>query len=166
VYINGRRVRMISTGGTGVVKKPRAAAPAPADEAPLMPKKPLRTHLSAKELAYYREILVQERSKLIGDLSAMESAALQTGDDNLSKLPVHMADIGSDVYQQDLNLGLAETESKRLDEINDALARIRDRTYGVCQHTGNPIPTARLEAKPWAKYTIEAARLREAGRLP
>jgi len=166
VYVNGRRVRMISTGGAGAPKKPRVPV-APVEEADvLLPKKSIRTHLSAKELAAYREILVEERAKLIGDLSAMESAALQTGDDNLSKLPVHMADIGSDVYQQDLNLGLAETESRRLNEINDALERIRDRTYGVCLYTGNPIPPARLEAKPWAKYTIEAARLREAGRLP
>ena len=167
VYVNGRRVRMISTGGTGAPKKPRPAATAAADEAlSQLPKKAIRTHLSAKELAGYRQILIEERAKLIGDLSAMESAALQTGEDNLSKLPVHMADIGSDVYQQDLNLGMAETESRRLVEINDALNRIRDRTYGVCLHTGNPIPKARLEAKPWAKYTIEAARLREAGRLP
>ena len=45
-----------------------------------------------------------------------------------------------------------------LREIDEALQRIVDRTYGICQMTGKPIPKARLEAKPWAKYTIEAAR--------
>lgn len=159
---------MISTGGQGVVRKPKSATTEAAEAestVPVPPARPRKTWLSAKDLAHYRGILLEERAKLIGDLSAMESAALRSGDDNLSKLPVHMADIGSDVYQQDLDLGMAETENKRLLEINAALHRITDRTYGVCQLTGNPIPRARLDAKPWAKYTIEAARLFESGRL-
>jgi RNA polymerase-binding transcription factor DksA len=73
-------------------------------------------------------------------------------------MPIHMADIGSDTYDQDFMLGMAETERQRLREIDEALARIENGTYGVCQMTGKPIPKARLNAKPWAKYTIEAAR--------
>ena len=58
---------------------------------------------------------------------------------------------------------LAEAERRRLREIDAALARIEDRTYGVCQMTDKPIPKARLNAKPWARYTIEAAREIERG---
>ncbi|MCA9295505.1 MAG: TraR/DksA C4-type zinc finger protein, partial [Phycisphaerales bacterium] len=61
-------------------------------------------------------------------------------------------------YDQDFMLGMAESERKVLREIDDALRRIADKTYGVCQMTGEQIPTARLDAKPWAKYTVEAAR--------
>jgi DnaK suppressor protein len=74
-----------------------------------------------------------------------------------------MADIGTDTYDQDFMLGLAESERRRLREIDWALARIADRTYGVCQMTGKQIPKARLNAKPWARYTIEAAREIERG---
>ncbi len=163
VYVNGRRVRMISTKGQGLVKKSRTNNAAKAPEAePEGPKKPLKTTLTAKQLRNYRDVLLIKRAELVGDVSAMETAALQSRGGNLSNLPIHMADIGSDTYDQDFMLSLAETERKRLREIDDALMRIKDKTYGICQMTGQPIPTARLDAKPWAKYTIEAARAVEA----
>ncbi len=164
VFINGRRVRMIS-----VKKKVEAPAKrarkAVTDNVPVEPElipseadKPIKTRLSPKTLDEYRDLLLIKRAELVGDLSAMEAAALQSGGGNLSKLPIHMADVGTDTYDQDFMLGLAEKERSRLREIDDALRRIEDRTYGVCQMTGKPIPKARLLAKPWAKYTIEAAR--------
>ena len=76
-------------------------------------------------------------------------------------LPIHMADIGTDTFDQDFTLSLAENERQQLREIDQSLQRIADGTYGVCQMTGKPIPKARLDAKPWAKYTIEAARIAE-----
>jgi len=158
VVVNGRRVRMISTGGIGLTKRPKISAAAAEAEAPEPEKKIRKTVLTAKELSGFRELLVQKRAEIVGDLSAMSEAAFDTGGDNLSKLPVHMADIGSDVYQQDLNLGLAEAEYARLKEIDEALRRIEERTYGMCHLTGEPIPKERLHAKPWAKYSIEAAR--------
>ena len=91
----------------------------------------------------------------MGDLSSLETEALRSSGGDLSHMPIHMADIGSDTYEQDFMLGLAENERTRMREIDDALKRIADKTYGVCQMTGEPIPQARLEAKPWAKYTIE-----------
>ena len=120
--------------------------------------KPIKSKLAPKTLDQYRNLLLIKRVELVGDLSAMEAEALQSGGGNLSNVPLHMADIGTDTYDQDFMLGLAEKERSRLREIDDALRRIEDRTYGVCQMTGKPIPKARLLAKPWAKYTIEAAR--------
>jgi RNA polymerase-binding protein DksA len=162
VYVNGRRVRMITTSGLGVVKKTRSSRKDTEAEAiPETPAKPIKTKLTAKELRHYKELLLEKRGELIGDVAAMENAALQAHGGNLSNLPIHMADIGTDTYDQDFMLGLAEAERKQLREIDEALMRIRDKTYGVCQMTGKPIPKARLNAKPWAKYTIEAARMIE-----
>jgi RNA polymerase-binding protein DksA len=95
-------------------------------------------------------------------LSGMEDEALRSPGGNLSNMPVHMADMGSDVYEQDFTLGMAENERALLDEIDAALQRIEDKTYGVCQMTGKQITKARLDAKPWAKYSIEAERIAEA----
>ena len=159
VFINGRRVRMISTKGQLPVKKPRnngSAGEGPAADA--VPIKSIKTKLSRKELNYYRDLLVLKRRELVGDLHAMENEALRSGGGNLSHMPIHMADIGTDTYDQDFMLGLAAAERDQLREIDSAIQRIEDRTYGVCQMTGKPIPKARLDAKPWAKYTIEAAR--------
>lgn len=115
-----------------------------------------------KELDEYRELLRAKRRQLVGMLNGMEDEALRSSGGNLSNMPVHMADMGSDVYEQDFTLGMAETERLILDEIDAALQRIEDKTFGVCQMTGKPISKARLDAKPWAKFTIEAERISEA----
>jgi len=78
-------------------------------------------------------------------------------------MPVHMADVGTDNYEQEFTLGLLESERQLLGEINAALGRIGQGTYGVCVGTGQPIGEARLRAKPWAKYSIEYARMIEGG---
>ena len=80
-------------------------------------------------------------------------------------MPIHMADLGSDNWEQELNLGLLASEQETVREIDGALARIQEGTYGVCVATGRPIGVSRLRAKPWAKYCIEYARAREEGRL-
>ncbi len=84
-----------------------------------------------------------------------------TGD--LSSMPIHMADLGTDNYEQEFALGLMDGERKLLREIDYALERISNRTYGICTGTGQPIPKARLEAQPWARYCIEYARKLEQG---
>ncbi len=159
VFINGRRIRMISTKGQ-VAKKPKTngAAVVRNEQADEIAVKGIKTKLSKKELNDYRDLLLEKRRELVGDLSAMENEALRSGGGNLSHMPIHMADMGTDTFDQDFMLGLAANERDQLREIDSALQRIEERTYGVCQMTGEPIPKARLDAKPWAKHTIEAAR--------
>lgn len=67
----------------------------------------------------------------------------------------HMGDAGSDAYEKDFALSLLSQEQDSLNEIEDALQRIEDRTYGICEKSGKPILKARLEALPWARYTVE-----------
>jgi RNA polymerase-binding transcription factor DksA len=57
-----------------------------------------------------------------------------------------------------LNLNLAASDRERINEIDAALQRIKDRTYGLCELTFEPIKKARLDEIPWTRYTIEAAR--------
>ena len=117
-----------------------------------------RTKLSAKELAHFRGLLLAKRRQLVGDMETMENEALRTETSNLSHLPVHMADMGTDNYEQEFTLSLVDRERKLLDEIDRALAKIADRTYGICEGTGQMITNERLEAQPWAHYSIEYAR--------
>ena len=163
VIINGRRVRMISTKGFSPTKK-KSSASASTDQ-PVLPKvQPKRkTKMAKKELDFYRDLLVSERSRLLGLVNGMEDEALRSKGGNLSNMPIHMADVGTDTFDQDLALGMAETERKLLNEINLALKRIQEKTYGVCDMTGKQIPKARLNAKPWARLTIDAARKVESG---
>jgi len=162
VVVNGRRVRVIPTKAAMPKKKAAAAKPAPEkarDEGPTDAQiAAIKTRLSAKELADYKAILLQARAELIARVTGLEDEALLSSGGNLSNMPLHMADIGTDTFDQDLAIGMAETERELLREIDEALDRVVAKTYGVCQLTGKPIPKARLDAKPWAKYTVEAAR--------
>jgi DnaK suppressor protein len=115
--------------------------------------------LSSKELEHYRDLLLEKRRELVGDMYSMESEALRTsGGTNLSSLPLHMADMGTDNYEQEFTLGLVEKDRGLLREINSALAKIQNGTYGICEGTGKPISKPRLEAQPWARHSIEYAR--------
>jgi DnaK suppressor protein len=118
--------------------------------------------LSTKELDFYRDLLLAKRRELVGDMGSMEAEALRSsGGTNLSTLPMHMADMGTDNYEQEFTLGLVEKDRLVLREINQALAKIQDGSYGICEGTGKPIGKPRLEAQPWAKYSIEYARMLE-----
>ena len=109
-----------------------------------------------------RERATPDTPYLVGDMSSMEREALrQGGGSNLSTLPIHMADMGTDNYEQEFTLGLVEKDRGLLREINAALAKIQNGTYGICEGTGKPIGKPRLEAQPWAKYSIEYARMLE-----
>jgi RNA polymerase-binding protein DksA len=126
--------------------------------------------ISAKDLEHFKKLLLAKRREIIGDVNEMHDEALKNpridaaGD--LSAMPIHMADIGTDTYQQELALGLMEGERKLLQQIDEALGRINQGTYGICLGTGKRISKARLEARPWARYSVEYARMIEKGLAP
>jgi DnaK suppressor protein len=114
--------------------------------------------LSMRELETFRDMLLAKRRELVGDMYSMEREALQRSGENLSNLPLHMADMGTDNYEQEFTLGLMEKDRQLLREINQSLSKIMDGRYGICEGTGKIIAKARLEVQPWAKYSIEHAR--------
>jgi len=121
-----------------------------------------KSGLTRKEINQLRKVLLEKREEIVGDVLSMEKDARNNGTSgNLSHMPVHMADVGTDYYQQEFTLGLVESERKLLREIDGALDRIEKGYYGVCMETGKPIGKPRLEIKPWAKYCIEVVRERE-----
>ena len=129
-----------------------------------------KTKFSAEELAEFQQILLAKRAELIGDVDHMTTEALRNsqpgGSGNLSNVPIHMADVGSDNWEQEFTLGLVANERQRLKEIDAALQRVADHTYGICEATHKAIGKQRLRAKPWARYCIEYAREKELGRAP
>lgn len=142
-----------------------AATAIAASEAPAGGERRMKkTTLTSKELSEFRAMLLEKRGQLLGDLSGMEAqSAGQYSSGNLSSMPTHMADVGTDNFEHEFTLGLLESEQALLREIDEALERIEKKTYGICLGTGEPIPKARLQAKPWAKYTVEYTRKLEKG---
>lgn len=121
-------------------------------------RKPTKSPFRKRELQRFREVLLQKRSALIGDISQLESEALNLGNDERSHTPQHMAEQGSDSAEQTLALDLAAADRKLIREIDDAIRRIDKGVYGLCELTGRPIRVERLRELPWARYSIDAAR--------
>ncbi|MGQ9650464.1 MAG: TraR/DksA C4-type zinc finger protein [Phycisphaerae bacterium] len=124
-----------------------------------------KTYLSDAELEEFRQLLLSKRQEIVRDVTNLEDEAIRqaSGATVSSSMPIHMADLGTDTWEQELTLGLIENERNLLREIDEAIERIDNRTYGICLATNKRISKARLQAKPWAKYCIEYARRRELG---
>ncbi len=122
--------------------------------------KTVKTGLSKKDLQTFRDMLLQQRTEIVGDVQSMEDARTVSAGD-LSHMPLHMADVGSDNYDQEFTIGIMESERKMLREIDEALARMDRGIYGVCMESGKAIERNRLEAVPWTKYSKVAAERRE-----
>ncbi|MDG2423594.1 MAG: hypothetical protein P8M22_06425 [Phycisphaerales bacterium] len=163
VVVNGRKIRRISAEPAKKTRKRSTAADDAAKLKKAADEKPVKTKLSKAELEHFRLLLITKRRELLAAVDSMEYEALRSDDGDTSNMPIHMADVGSDVYEQDLMLGMAASERQRIREIIDALHRISDGTYGVCALTKKAISKKRLNAKPWAKYSIDAARQIERG---
>ena len=118
--------------------------------------------MTGSELEGFRRQLLALRDRLGGDVSHLTDEALHTADEqagsNLSHVPLHMADLGTDNYERENTLRLLANEGQLLGEITAALERIDKGTFGRCEECGGVIPKARLQAIPYARHCVECAR--------
>jgi DnaK suppressor protein len=117
------------------------------------------------ETKVFREQLLALRARLRGDVTAMANSALKKtrseANGDLSSMPIHMADLGSDNFEQEFTLSLMQTEEGVLESIETALEKVEDGIYGLCEDCGNPISKARLTAIPYATMCIKCAQKNE-----
>jgi DnaK suppressor protein len=108
----------------------------------------------------YYKLLVELRNHVLAQLgehteeTLLKSAKEDSGD--LSGYGQHMADAGTDTFDRDFALSLVSSEQEALSEIEAAIKRIHDGTYGICEATGKPIAKERLLAVPFTRYSAEA----------
>lgn len=112
----------------------------------------------------HRKRLFDLRARLSGEMQNMADAALNQGRSESSSLPIHMADLGSDNFEQELTLTLVGSEKEVLNRIDFALERMRDGSYGKCEDCGKKIPETRLEAIPYTSVCVQCAELQEQNR--
>jgi DnaK suppressor protein len=121
--------------------------------------------LKPEELGTYRDSLLNLQARLRGDLDQMTDEALRRGQPdssgNLSNVPLHMADVGTENYDQEFTLSLIENDQDTLSQINEALSRIASGTYGRCEECNEMISKPRLQALPYTKHCITCARAME-----
>lgn len=109
--------------------------------------------LTREDLKKFRQTLLEKRAELVGDVSLLEDQALRSTEEDVSV--DHMADHGSDSFEQDQTIGLIERENEVLRDIHDALRKIKAGGYGVCEECDGRIKKARLRALPYARLCLD-----------
>lgn len=126
--------------------------------------------MKKKDLEKYEKLLLAKRAKLIEEMGILRKSAGTTVKDSsgdLSSYSYHMADQGTDAMEREKAFLFASKDGRLLYHIDEALRRIKDKTYGKCLQCGKPISPARLEAVPHARLCIECKEkeeLEKAGR--
>jgi DnaK suppressor protein len=119
--------------------------------------------LNKKELEHFKKKLDEERKKVLEEMAELQSRNLmqsiseQSGE--VSRYSYHLGDTASISYGREFSMGLAERQQKYIKQIEQALQRIEEGTYGICKVTGELIPTERLEEVPVAKYSVKGKEL-------
>jgi DnaK suppressor protein len=121
--------------------------------------------LSRKELSEFRRLLEDERVRLLEELEAMEEHTPevedQVGMDIGGGYDEDLADVASSTFEREKGLALESSVQQMLAQVEEALARIEDGTYGICQRCGDPIDIARLRVLPFATLCIRCKELEE-----
>jgi len=109
-----------------------------------------KKELDKKTLHRLRKILLKEREEIIGGVKQIYESSKEIGQDGIQDI----GDEAANIYNKQILLSLNENERMRLQEVDEALDRIANGTYGICEECGGPIGLKRLEARPVAKYCV------------
>ena len=118
-----------------------------------------KTTLNEAELAYYEALIVGKKEEAQKELEYLNSTLddiRSSDDDDTSSIDHHMSDMGSIEESVDLTNRLIQRNIKFIKELERALERIKNGTYGICRATGHPIEKGRLEFAPHTRYSIAA----------
>ncbi|MBD3391586.1 MAG: hypothetical protein GF418_06010 [Chitinivibrionales bacterium] len=121
--------------------------------------------LSRSDLEYFKKRLLAEKQRVLEEMGELQTSNLkqsitdQVGE--ISRYSYHLGDTASLSYDREFSMGLAERQGKYLEQIDDALSRIEERTYGICKVTGQVIPRERLQEVPVAKYSVQGKEILE-----
>ncbi len=117
--------------------------------------------LDKKTIERFKKILLKEREEIIGDVKQIYESSQEVGQDGIQDI----GDEAANVYNKQILLTLNENERERLKEVDEALDRIKTKTYGICEECGEPIGMKRLEVKPVAKYCVPCKTKMEKGKI-
>jgi len=121
--------------------------------------------MKAEEVAQFKKLLLSLRERLVGKVDFMQGEALkksrQDASGDLSNVPIHMADVGTDNYERDIMIELIQNGEEGVRNIDTALEKIEEGAFGVCELCAKKINKERLKAVPYAKLCIDCQREEE-----
>lgn len=118
-----------------------------------------------KELAYFKKLILKRKEEILEDIKHISEDTLKksqkeaSGD--ISGYTYHMADVATDTYDREFSLGLASNEHKLLYELDDALKKIEEGTFGICEECKSYITKTRLKVVPYAKFCVSCQEKKE-----
>jgi len=113
----------------------------------------------------YKKLLLKTKEQIAGDIRGLSDENNGSGNDrggDVSGHALHMADVATDMYDREFTLGLAANDRELMYQVNEALGRIEDGTFGLCEVCKKPIPATRLKAIPHAQTCLKCQEMREA----
>ena len=113
--------------------------------------------MKKEDVKVYKQRLLEMRRRLRGDVTAMAEVALGSESSESTSMPIHMAELGSDNFEQEFTLSLLATEEGTLGMIEDALVRIENGSFATCTGWEGKIPKTRLNAIPYIPFCIQCA---------
>jgi DnaK suppressor protein len=113
--------------------------------------------MKKEDIKVYKQRLLEFRRRLRGDETAMADVALGSESSEPSSMPIHMAELGSDNFEQEFTLSLLATEEGTLSMIEDALVRIENGSFAICTQCEGKIPKTRLNAIPYTPLCFQCA---------
>ena len=120
--------------------------------------------LGKPQLKQFKELLLRERASCAGEIKSIAKEASKNpreSSGDLSAYTVHMADMSADAYEREVSMNLVSSEQEVLYQIDDALKRMDEGAYGVCQQCNKSITMSRLKAVPYASLCIKCQRDKE-----
>lgn len=122
-------------------------------------KKAAKRAFSKNDLKKFKQLLIKQREKVVDEIENITKNTLKTSQrdasGDLSGYTLHMADVATDHYDREFSLGIASAEQRSIYEIDEALKRIEDGSYGLCLTCERPISKKRLTAVPHTKYCVD-----------
>lgn len=116
------------------------------------------SEMTPNKIEFFRNKLLEKQANLVEMVEHRRKEALEDhskgGLGDLSGYPQHIADMGTEEFSREFDFILLRRQQQELEEIREALKRIDDGVYGICQRTGGEIPLRRLEAMPEARFNI------------
>ena len=125
----------------------------------------MKSKLNKKELLEYQKLITKRKSEIQDALEHISEETLKKSQKDaagdISGYTFHMADVATDTYDREFSLGIASNERQMLYELDDALKRIEDGSFGVCEDCTNTIAKTRLKAVPYARLCLACQQKRE-----
>ena len=125
----------------------------------------MKNKFKKNELSFFKKVILKIKEEVVGDIKHISDDTLKKSQKDaagdISGYTYHMADVATDAYDREFSLGLASNEQKALYELNDALKRIEEGTFGICEECKSIMTKTRLKAVPYARLCVKCQEKKE-----